>query len=171
MTAIDDELDVVPFAPSEEELTAIVGDVWSSFIGEAPEPFYVENNAAGTDVVSGTVSITGTWQGHVVVDVTPAAATLIAAAFLSLDDPAEVAADDISDALGELVNMVGGNVKSLAPSPSALSLPLVVHGGASAPDTTSICRTTVLWNGEPIVVTVLAAVTSSKNPTKQGSAR
>ena len=182
MTAIDLELtsledrDLAPtdFAPSEEDLATIVGDVWSSFIGAAPEPFVPEEGGVGRDSVSGTISITGAWQGHVVVNLTATAATAVAAAFLGMDDPAEVAEADVSDAIGELVNMVGGNVKSLAPSPSALSLPLVIHGGAFAPDTRSVCRTAVLWDGEPIVVTVLSAVASTDstdNPNERGSVR
>ena len=32
---------------------------------------------------------------------------------------------EVVDALGELTNMIGGNVKSLLPAPSQLSLPMV----------------------------------------------
>jgi chemotaxis protein CheX len=36
--------------------------------------------------------------------------------------------DEVSDALGELTNMVGGNIKGLLPAPSTLSIPSVAGG-------------------------------------------
>jgi chemotaxis protein CheX len=37
--------------------------------------------------------------------------------------PAEIGSQDVFDAWGELVNMVGGNLKALLPPPTTLSLP------------------------------------------------
>jgi chemotaxis protein CheX len=37
--------------------------------------------------------------------------------------PAELGCQDVCDAWGELVNMVGGNLKALLPPPTALSIP------------------------------------------------
>jgi len=36
--------------------------------------------------------------------------------------------DDVCDALGELVNMIGGNLKSVLPPGESLSIPTVVEG-------------------------------------------
>ena len=54
------------------------------------------------------------------------AARKAAAAFLAME-PDEVSKEDISDVLGELANIVGGNVKAMLPAGCFLSLP---HGGA-----------------------------------------
>jgi chemotaxis protein CheX len=43
-------------------------------------------------------------------------------------DPGTLSADEVGDALGELTNMVGGNIKSLLPAPSKLSIPSVAGG-------------------------------------------
>lgn len=40
----------------------------------------------------------------------------------------ELSDSDVADALGEFVNIVGGNIKSALPGPIALSLPLVALG-------------------------------------------
>ncbi len=48
-----------------------------------------------------------------------------AAAALLLIDPAEVGEQEIHDTLAELINMVGGNLKSLLPQPNDLGLPQV----------------------------------------------
>ena len=43
-------------------------------------------------------------------------------------EPAEATNDEIRDALGELTSITGGNLKSLMPGPSQLSIPAVVEG-------------------------------------------
>ena len=43
-------------------------------------------------------------------------------------DPADVTAADQQDVASELVNMIGGNLKSMLPGPSFLSLPTIVSG-------------------------------------------
>ena len=159
---LESSLAAADFVPSEEDIAAIVGDVWTSFLGDAPEMVPVPAAADLTGRYTATVSITGGWQGHVVISVTPSCAALIAAAFLELEDPADASDGDVTDSLGELINMVGGNVKSLAPGPSALSLPIVVRGGeAAAPDTRVVCQTALYWRNETLVVTVLSAVTGA----------
>jgi chemotaxis protein CheX len=147
------------FAPSEGDLTAVLTEVWTSFLGEEPivlPPGLVEIGLG--ERVTALISITGAFDGHVVVEMAADTAVAVAGAFLQTD-PAEVAAADVTDAVGELANMVGGFVKSLAPSPSSLSLPVVLRGrdsSATAPGTVPVCRADVLWHEEPVAVTVLA---------------
>jgi chemotaxis protein CheX len=63
---------------------------------------------------------------------------------------------DLLDAAGELVNVVGGNVKTLLPQPSLLSLPLTSRSGqVRYPGTQQICALHAVWRGEPIGITVL----------------
>ena len=40
----------------------------------------------------------------------------------------ELMPDQISDALGEMTNIIGGTIKSFLPEPSCLSLPAVAEG-------------------------------------------
>jgi chemotaxis protein CheX len=62
---------------------------------------------------------------------------------------------DVADAVGELVNMIGGNVKSLMPGPSALSLPVVAAGRvARSSDSVEVCRLDASWAGDPLLVSV-----------------
>jgi chemotaxis protein CheX len=72
----------------------------------------------------------------------------------------ELADSDIADAVGELANIVGGNVKSLLPPPTTLSLPVVAWGGAALlvwPDVERSIRAELSWCGEPLTVTVWTA--------------
>ena len=61
--------------------------------------------------------------------------------------------EDVEDALGELANVVGGNVKAVLPGPSVLGLPEV--GTAPEPGLPAdICRVDVLWRGQSLTITV-----------------
>ncbi len=148
------------FEPSTADVVAIIEQVWESFLGETP---LIDDDvcAPTADSITAIISVTGGWEGHVVLESTSALGSAIAAALMAVDE-AEVTESDIADAAGELVNMIGGFIKSLAPGPSALSLPLVLHGRdthADAPDTVPVCRAALSWRGEPVVVTVLSAAT------------
>lgn len=73
------------------------------------------------------VQIAGQWMGSVMLGLSPDVATAAAAAMLQI--PADrVTDDDRQDVAAELVNMIGGNLKSLLPAPSFLSLPTIVSG-------------------------------------------
>jgi chemotaxis protein CheX len=79
------------------------------------------------DSLLATIQISGQWTGCVVLNLSPELSTYAAANMLQMSE-SEVTAADIKDTAAELVNMVGGNLKSLLPAPSFLSLPTVVTG-------------------------------------------
>jgi chemotaxis protein CheX len=74
-----------------------------------------------------TVQISGQWMGSVVLALSSDAAHTAAATMLQISDH-DVTDVDKQDVAAELVNMVGGNLKSLLPGPSFLSLPTIVSG-------------------------------------------
>ena len=70
--------------------------------------------------------------------------------------PEDASASDLTDAIGELANVLGGNVKGLLPGPSLLSLPTV--SAEEAPPRSVSSEAQELWflcSGEPLVVLVL----------------
>lgn len=79
------------------------------------------------DSLVASIQITGGWIGTVVLGFCPAVARAAAIAMLGIVDE-EVTQSDMQDVAAELVNMVGGNLKSLLPGPSHLSLPMVTAG-------------------------------------------
>ena len=82
------------------------------------------------DVLAGCVHISGEWQGVVALDCPQELVTKAASIMFQLNED-EVVSDLVQDALGELTNMTGGNLKSLLPEPCFLSLPAVTmtqHG-------------------------------------------
>jgi len=79
------------------------------------------------DSLLATVQISGQWMGCVVLAMSPNVARASAAAMLHISEQ-ETTDIDQKDVAAELVNMTGGNLKSLLPGPSFLSLPTVVTG-------------------------------------------
>ncbi|HEX6961965.1 MAG TPA: chemotaxis protein CheX [Lacipirellula sp.] len=74
-----------------------------------------------------TIHISGASACSVVLGLSDGAARESAAAMLQAP-AAEVTEADCRDVAAELVNMIGGNLKSVLPGPSYLSLPTVVAG-------------------------------------------
>jgi chemotaxis protein CheX len=79
------------------------------------------------DSLIATVHIAGEWTGCVLITLTPGVALATTAQMLGLAITA-VTLDDEREVASELANMVGGNLKSLLPAPSFLSLPTIVSG-------------------------------------------
>ena len=142
---------------NENDLAEMVEQVWESYLD--PEginpliPTYDENQPSE---VHSSVSITGSWTGHVVYASSQRAARRAAAAFLAMDED-EVSEEDLSDVLGELANIVGGNVKAMLPPGALLSLPQVVlapEATARYPNTQRISGVYGIWDGEPVSISM-----------------
>ena len=68
-----------------------------------------------------------------------------------------VSPEDVADVLGELANIVGGNVKAMLPPGASLSLPRVVLAAVSPtgfPGEKRITALYGLWKGEPVAVSM-----------------
>lgn len=124
-------LDAVPtpFVPDSlhEDLLAVTAEVWTAFLGDDALLPSEDETTVPTGFAA-SVTVTGGWEGHVILALTSADAEHVTRAMLGLDEAEECTETDVADAVGELVNMIGGNVKSLLPGPSQLSLPLVAAG-------------------------------------------
>ncbi|MBG0818626.1 chemotaxis protein CheX [Planomonospora sp. ID82291] len=145
-------------APTTDDLHAITEQVWLSYLDpEGVNPFLPSSEAPESPLVIASVSVTGAWEGHVIMTFSEQAAELASAALLGMEAD-EVTPDDVADAVGELVNVIGGNVKSLLPDGSLLSLPHVVTGDSAGtakwPATVEICRLQGSWQEEKIAISV-----------------
>jgi chemotaxis protein CheX len=108
--------------------------------------------------MTGFVNIGGAWEGTVLLEVSDTLSQRFAATMLGMNE--EVSFPDVADSLGELTNMVGGNIKSLLPAPSSLSIPAVAEGSDYsiwAPGTDLLAQVTLSCDGEPMLITVRQA--------------
>ncbi|MFN7923481.1 MAG: chemotaxis protein CheX [Bryobacteraceae bacterium] len=76
--------------------------------------------------LTGVIYFAGQWRGAVLVELRPEQAFEITRR-LGAPLPTSVN-EDVIDALGELANMIGGNMKSVMPRGVGLSIPSVVEG-------------------------------------------
>jgi chemotaxis protein CheX len=144
---------VTAVAVADTDLLAIAGDMWSSYLGDEPVPGvpgYVSPELCAT------VSIVGGWSGVVVVGASERGAALVGSALLQLPVD-ELAPGDVDDALGELANIIGGNVKSVMPGPSSLSLPVVSRGVVTVDRAVLVAETALEWYGENFEISVWAS--------------
>jgi chemotaxis protein CheX len=83
--------------------------------------------APSDDQWTSAVHLTGVWNGVVLFECDRRQASQFAGRFLSMD-PADTVNDDVRDVLGELANMIGGNMKSTVAPGLSLSIPSVTEG-------------------------------------------
>jgi chemotaxis protein CheX len=103
------------------EIEQIAQAIYSTMLGidtyRLEDPF----NPCENSIVT-TIEIHGDWKGTVVLGMSPELAQAAAAAMFRIASE-EVTLEDRQDVGTELINMVGGNFKSLLPGPHTLSLP------------------------------------------------
>jgi chemotaxis protein CheX len=136
----------------EETVLSIVQEAWTALVGDdeylVPLPGDLPD-----DAVSSWVEIVGPWTGTVVLTTGRSTAAELARCLLAEHAPPVLDEEDVTDGMGELANVVGGNIKAVLPGPSVLGLPEVgaAPAACSAPDT---CRTDLLWRGQALTISV-----------------
>jgi CheY-specific phosphatase CheX len=84
------------------------------------------SGATCASTFTASVFYAGAWQGALILDCTREQAMEWSARLMSLDPP--ISLDDARDGLGELTNVMAGNLKPLLPPGVGLSIPSVVQG-------------------------------------------
>ncbi len=144
----------------ESEICQYSESIWKSILDldiKKTEDEYCP--LGGEDILAGCVQITGEWEGAVALDCPAELAKKVASIMFSLKED-EITTDLIEDALGELTNMTGGNIKSLLPEPCYLSLPAVTmtQHGLRIPGSEMVTTVTFRCWGYSFRVSVLKKV-------------
>lgn len=139
----------------EAILRQVVDDVCSGMLGlemERSEEF----NCEGIDALSAIIRISGSWDSMVQV-LTPRKTAIAIASTMFAISKDELSEAEIRDAVGEIVNIVGGNLKGIVEGVSSLSLPCVGESDGSAPFDSSFSGVSIsnLCQGDPFIVRVL----------------
>ena len=146
----------------EATVQEITEQAWLALVGEdevlvplpAPLP---------ADTRSSWVEIVGPWTGSVVLTCGRETALALTRALLREHAPEVLEEEDVDDALGELANVVGGNVKAVLPGPSVLGLP-EVGDAPEVTDPTDVCRIDVLWRGQTLTISVQGSAGALSDP-------
>ena len=108
------------------ELAQIVESVFEAMISlevtQGGPPWFADG-----DRLTAAVHLTGDWNGAVLFECDRGQACRFAGRFLSMDPP-ETVDNVVRDVLGELANMIGGNMKCVLTRGIRLSMPSVVDG-------------------------------------------
>jgi len=143
---------------AEHDIEVLIDEIFMSTLGMPTRPSAAAA-APADNALDGIIHITGDWQGTVVLQVSRVLAGRIASVMFQLGD-AEPSLADMQDALGEITNMTGGNIKALFPGHCHLSLPAVVEGRAYSvrvPSAQVVTRIGFECEGLPASVRLLAA--------------
>jgi chemotaxis protein CheX len=118
-----------------EDLETVVASVFTTMMGLEVRPS-MEPCPGLAGMLTASVYLTGEWNGAISVHIEPAQACAFSGRFLGV--PAEdTVSDDVRDVVGELANMIAGNLKcTLAPG-IRVSVPSVTDG---AEYSVRICR-------------------------------
>ena len=136
----------------EETVQSIAQEAWSALVGD--DEFLVPlPGEPVAEPVSAWVEIVGPWNGAVVLTTGRETAEALTRCLLREHAPEVLDDEDVDDALGEIANVVGGNVKAVLPGPSVLGLPETAPTPPPGREADT-CRVDVLWRGEPLTVSV-----------------
>lgn len=135
---------------SADDIQQVIAAVWQSTIDMEPVP---GDWPSGVDVVSATINLYGEHEGVIQVSMGQEMAWHAARTMFDLDDSG-IGPDELRDAVGELANQVGGQLKSLIPGHTRLGLPVVPAGIIAGLQ--DVAAATALANGMPVRVRLLA---------------
>lgn len=113
-------------AVSQDTVVEIVESIFSTML-EIDVSLSDSAHSPSGERMTSTVYLEGDWNGAVSLECNRSQACQFAGRFLATDPPPAVD-DDVKDALGELVNMIGGNIKSVLTKETRLSMPSVIDG-------------------------------------------
>jgi chemotaxis protein CheX len=111
-----------------EELVYIMERIWQTTVGGSIQHTDCGDEAlVAADSLTASIYFRGSFTGLLAATCRESLARQIAAHMLQtpLDSNS---VEDVRDAIGEVVNILGGNVKALLPAPCQLSLPAVLEG-------------------------------------------
>lgn len=135
---------VVPMA--QELFTAMIdGEPGLLLPAEAldepfPDPLYAWVDIVVGPAVSRTLVVTARET-----------ADRLARSLLAMEDDEPVSLEDVQDALGEVANVVGGNLKAMLPEGATLTLPVVAQVAPSALRPVDHEQALIWWGG-PILI-------------------
>lgn len=139
-----------------ERLLDLVTQVWTGMLELGIECIDEADRWVPERWLTGCIQFTGTWAGTLVLECSADLGRRVASVMFGVDLDA-VTPGEMLDAIGEMTNVLGGNLKSLLAVPCQLSLPSIVEGG---PGTVSVlggrrhCRMHLASVGEPAIVTM-----------------
>ena len=138
-----------------------VNNIWTAILGlevsRGAQAMSALSKVETERTITSCVQLAGAWEGSVLLYCTAKLARRMASVMFGMSEE-DLGNDEIEDAMGELGNMVAGNIKILLPKPCELSLPTVVDGldyRLIVPRSLVYSKLLLECEGEPLLVTLL----------------
>jgi chemotaxis protein CheX len=142
----------------EEEICQLTENIWNTVLDLRVRRGCKDSLLPRKEhTLVGCVQITGAWEGAVALHCSAALARQAASIMFGMSLE-EATSEEVQDALAELTNITGGNVKTLLPEPCMLSLPTVVEGNDytfRVPGSVPASCIAFECEGQPFLVTLL----------------
>ena len=139
----------------ENEIQQYSKMVWSTLLGLEIEPEAGPFNLSSEEMVTGSVQVTGKWNGVISLYLPSPLVARVTETMFSLNS-GQATPETKKDAIGEIINMIGGNIKALLPQPSSLSTPVFSMEGQSQqfPFTKKVTQCKFVCNGNPFALSL-----------------
>lgn len=142
----------IGIAPDQALVHAAFEQVWGSMLYTAIEPWPEGVVPEFADGVQAQIELRGDWNGRIVLTCDTEVAAQIAGAMLGAPAEEIIPDEDVNDAVGEVLNVVGGSVKGALGGAMALGLPGVTT--STTPPSADRCII-ISWHGAPVFVEVV----------------
>lgn len=141
----------------EETLRDVIGTIWTGLLGlPVQETPFGMMPIGPTPTLAGRVTIGGGWDGLVSVHCAQPLAEMLAGLMFERT-PTDTTIEQQSDALGEITNMTGGNLKTVLAADCNLGQPMVGADDRFTPlvaDARLVSQLAFECEGQPFVVSV-----------------
>jgi CheY-specific phosphatase CheX len=117
------------FEPYVTDICQFTGSVFLSMLGLEVQPSDAE--LPSTEMITGAIYYAGPWKGALLLQCAASAAYEFTARLMGVPQPVGFD-DDVRDAMGEMTNIIAGNLKPILPRGVGLSMPSVIQGLPSA---------------------------------------
>jgi len=113
--------------PDETQVRSIVQTVWSTQLGLEIRNLHEPAEGADSPMITATIHISGDFSGGIRFECSKV--LIRQAASVMFDRPGnQLNDDDDRDVIGELANVIAGNIKALIPGSNSISLPTIIDG-------------------------------------------
>jgi len=143
--------------PDESQIRSIVRTVWSTQLGVEILDADDAGPPSSSPTMTAVININGDYHGGIRLECSRTIVRSAASIMFDLP-PEQLVDDDERDVIGELANVVAGNIKALIPGTNAISLPTIVEGSdyrVSTLDVSSSVDYRFTSEGESMTVTVM----------------
>lgn len=141
----------------DQDIRSIADDAFEMMLGSRLEDSIAAAACPGErgDHLTSVIQVTGRWEGAMTIITGRETSRVIAERMFQTDELEDV---EVLDAVGELVNVIGGQFKSLLEPPVQLSLPTVTEGvdhHTIIPGGRVLSCQVFVWEGHPVEISVV----------------